>query len=107
VKNTVKQVRWVSLTNFLLLCICAKAQESVQQEASVTPLPAAAQDKSGTNPLILRATVQIFNEYYNLPGAGLYNNITKVRFVVPFAEKRASIKVDLPFNATTNQQLFG
>ena len=99
-KNTVKQVRSVLLTKFLLLCVCANAQASVQQEASATPSPAAAQDKSGTNPLVLRYTVQIFNEYYNLPGAGLYNNITKFRFVVPFAKQRASIKVDLPFNAT-------
>ena len=98
-KNAVKQARWVLLTSFLLLCVCANA-EGVQQEAAATPSPAAAQDKSGTNPLVLRYTLQIFNEYYNLPGEGLYNNITKFRFVVPFAKKRASIKVDLPFNTT-------
>lgn len=99
-KGPIKQVRWVLLTGFLLLCICTNAQESVQSEAAATPSPTATQDKSGTNPLVLRYTVQVFDEYYNLPGEGLYNNITKFRFIVPFAKNRASIKADVPLNAT-------
>ena len=96
-----KQIRRALLVGVvLLLCRCIGAQTAGAQQTSPAPAPAAAQDKSGTNPLVLRTTVQIFNEYYNLPGEGLYNNITKFRFVVPFAKKRASIKVDLPFNAT-------
>jgi hypothetical protein len=84
----------------LLLCCCVDAQTTDSQKPSPTEIGGAAHDKTGTNPLVLRPTVQILNEYYNLPGAGLYNNITKFRFIVPFAKKRASIKVDLPFNAT-------
>ena len=96
-----KQVRWALLMNLILFCFCGNAQTNALQGASATPSPAAEhQDKSGTNPLVLRYTVQIFNEYYNLPGAGLFNNITKFRFVLPFAKNRASIKVDLPLSAT-------
>jgi hypothetical protein len=99
--KTSKQIRRALLVSIvLLLCRCVDAQATDSQQTSPAPSPAAAQDKTGTNPLVLRTTVQIFNEYYNLPGTGLYNNITKFRFVVPFAKKRASIKVDLPFNAT-------
>jgi hypothetical protein len=92
--------RALLVSMFLLLCRCVYGQTADSPQASPTPAPAASQDKSGTNPLVLRTTVQIFNEYYNLPGEGLYNNRTTFRFVVPFAKKRASIKVDLPFNAT-------
>jgi len=100
-KRTGKQWRCGLLMSLFLLCSYLNAQTNVLQGSSATPPPAAeGQDKSGTNPLVLRYTVQIFNEYYNLPGNGLYNNITKFRFVIPFAKHRASIKVDLPFNAT-------
>src|ERR1043166_5278686 len=100
-KITSKQVRCGLLMSLFLLCPCLNAQTNALQGSSATPSPAAeGQDKSGTNPLVLRYTVQIFNEFYNLPGNGLHNNITKFRFVVPFANKRASIKVDLPLNAT-------
>jgi len=95
-----KQIRRALLVSIVILCRCIAAQTADSQQRSPAEQSAAAQDKSGTNPLVLRTTVQIFNEYYNLPGEGLYNNITKFRFVVPFAKKRASIKVDLPFNAT-------
>lgn len=95
-----KRIRRALLVSIIFLCRCVAAQTSDPPQTPPTPSPAAAQDKSGTNPLVLRYTVQIFNEYYNLPGEGLYNNITKFRFVVPFAKKRASVKVDLPFNAT-------
>lgn len=97
---TSKQIRRALLVSIVLLWRCVAAQTAHSPQTSPTPPSVGAQDKSGTNPLVLRYTVQIFNEYYNLPGEGLYNNITKVRFVVPFAKKRASIKVDLPFNAT-------
>jgi hypothetical protein len=98
-KRTSKQVRWVLLITLSMLCAGVDAQTNALPSA--TPLhPTESHDKSGTNPLVLRYTVQIFNEYYNLPGDGLYNNITKFRFIVPFAKKRASIKVDLPLNAT-------
>ncbi len=98
-KSTLHQVRWVLPITFLLLCSGVAAQTNPVPAA--TPLhPTETQDKSGTNPLVLRYTVQVFNEYYNLPGDGLWNNITKFRFVVPFAKKRASIKLDLPLNAT-------
>src|SRR6476620_10681547 len=94
-----KHVRWVLPITILLLCPVVDAQTNARPSATPSH-PAETQDKSGTNPLVLRYTVQIFNEYYNLPGDGLYNNITKFRFVVPFARKRASFKVDLPINAT-------
>ena len=84
----------------LLLCRCIQAQTTDSQRPSPTEIGGAAHDKTGTNPLVLKTTVQIFNEYYNLPGKGLYNNITKFRFIIPFAKQRASMKVDLPFNAT-------
>jgi len=96
-----KQLRCVLLMSLILLSPCLNAQTNALQGSSATPSPVAeTQDKSGTNPLVLRYTVQIFNEYYDLPGDGLKNNITKFRFIVPFARKRASIKVDLPINAT-------
>jgi len=94
-----KQVRWVLPITILLLCAGVDAQTNALPSATPSH-PAESQDKSGTNPLVLRYTVQVFNESYNLPGDGLYNSITKFRFVVPFANKRASIKVDLPLNAT-------
>ena len=99
-KSTSKQVRWVLPITFLMLCAGVEAQTDALPQSG-TPSPAAeTQDKSGTNPLVLRYTVQVFNEYYNLPGDGLANNITKFRFIVPFAKKRASVKLDLPINST-------
>ncbi len=86
-----KGVRWVLPIAFLLLCPGVDAQTNALPSATSSH-PAESQDKSGTNPLVLRYTVQVFNEYYNLPGDGLWNSITKFRFVVPFAKKRASIK---------------
>ena len=98
-KSGSKQGLWPLLITFLLLCASVDAQSNALPSA--TPSPATeTHDKSGTNPLVLRYTMQVFNEYYNLPGDGLSNNITKFRFIVPFARQRASIKVDLPFNAT-------
>jgi len=96
-----RQIRRALLVSVvLLLCCCVEAQTTDPQKPSPTEIGGAKDDKTGTNPLVLKTTVQIFNEYYNLPGEGLSNNITKFRFVVPFARNRASIKVDLPFNAT-------
>src|ERR1041384_6959722 len=101
VKNRSKQVRCGLLMSLFLLCPCVNAQSHTLPGSSAAPSPAVeSQDKSGTNPLVLRYTVQIFNEYYNLPGEGLWNNITKFRFIIPFAKKRASVKVDLPINST-------
>lgn len=100
-KSRSKQGLWPLLIPFLLLCAGVDAQTNALPSA--TPSPAAeTHDKSGTNPLSLRYTVQIFNEYYNLPGDGLSNNITKFRFIVPFAKNRASVKLDLPINATNS-----
>jgi hypothetical protein len=100
-KANSRQIRRALLVSVvLLLCCCVEAQTTDPQKPSPTEIGGAKDDKTGTNPLVLKTTVQIFNEYYNLPGEGLSNNITKFRFVVPFAKNRASIKVDLPFNAT-------
>jgi hypothetical protein len=96
-----KKIRRALLVSVvLLLCYSVEAQTADLQKPSPTEIGGAKDDKTGTNPLVLKTTVQIFNEYYNLPGEGLSNNITKFRFVLPFAKKRASIKVDIPFNAT-------
>jgi hypothetical protein len=77
--STQNKCRWALLMNLILLCFCGNAQTNALQGASATPSPAAEhQDKSGTNPLVLRYTVQIFNEYYNLPGRGPFNNINEV-----------------------------
>lgn len=98
-KSKNKQVRCALLVSFLLLCAGVHAQTNALPSATASQ-PAESQDKSGTNPLVQRYTVQVFNEYYNLPGEGLWNNIAKFRLIVPFADKRASLKVDLPINAT-------
>ena len=95
-----KSMCGIVMVSSALLCSAVLAQTTGTGPASAAESHVAGPDKTGTNPLVLRYTIQIFNEYYNLPGKGLYNNISRLRFVVPFAKKRASIKVDLPLNAT-------
>ena len=98
-RGTRKQVRWVLA--FALSLPCPRVDAQTKAQPAATPSSAAeTQYKSAPNPLVLRYTEQAFNEYYNLPGDGLWNNITRFRFIVPFAKKRASVKVDLPINST-------
>lgn len=88
-------------TIILIMCLsqCAWGQSETPAQKAASPAPAD-KDKSGVNPLVLRPTISVSNEYYNLPGEGLHNNITKFRLVIPFAGNQASITLTTPINVT-------
>lgn len=61
---------------------------------------AAALDKTGTNPLVLRYTLQPQNEYYVLTD-DFNHNILKLKAAVPFGGSRANLNLTVPI-ATSN-----
>ena len=56
-------------------------------------------DKTGTNPLVLRYTIQPVNEYYVLAD-GDDHNILKLKFAVPFGGSRANVNLTVPISTS-------
>lgn len=59
---------------------------------------ASTEDKTGTNPLNFQTEFRIFNEYQDLPDS--YRNFTNFRYVAPFADRKAAMRLTLPVVAT-------
>ena len=56
-------------------------------------------DNSGTNPAVLNRSAAISNEYRFLD-SDFYYNVTSLKYTEPFADGRASVRLNVPVGAT-------
>jgi len=75
----------------------ASAQEPAGGAAPASGA-AAADDKTGTNPLNLQRTALFYNEFQGR-GGGRYTNFLNLRYIEPFADGKAAVRLTVPFVA--------
>ena len=85
--------------NWRLAALFCGASVFVAAAPALAQSAAAEPDKTGTNPLVLRYTIQPQDEYY-LVDDEFNHNVLKLKVAVPFGGSRANINFTVPITTT-------
>lgn len=91
---------WLWLLGLAVVGLLAVGPAVAQEQATAgQAVPDFSDDKTGTNPANLMTTFILFNDYRDLP-YGFYYNTFHARALFPFANRRANVRIDVPWIKT-------